>query len=153
MNETGLSKNKIIAELSKSAHGDLKEYIPLGRQAAIEHSEFFAHLIAWDRLKGAIRDSKIALPIVSLLAKNYPAEFVENSLAHLTLLNPREQLKALRFVLETRVPGHMTGISHVLGISLLEREKNWPRWERQMLQHRSVLKELFSLLHTKPRDQ
>ncbi len=153
MNESGLSKNKIIAELSKSAHGSLQEYVSVGKQAATEHGEFFAHLIAWDRLKGAIRDSKIALPIVSLLAPNYPAEFVENSLAALSLLNPREQLKALRFVLETRVPGHMTSITHTLGISLLEREKNWPKWERQMLQHRAVLKELFSLLHVKPRDQ
>ncbi len=153
MNETGLSKNKIIAELSKSAHGTLKEYVVIGKQAAEQHPEFFAHLIAWNRLKGSVRDSQVALPIVSLLAKAYPAEFVENSLAALSLLNPREQLKALRFVLETRVPGHMTGISHVLGISLLEREKNWPKWERQMLQHRAVLKELFSLLHTKPRDQ
>src|SRR6266550_4559470 len=144
MNESGLSKNKIIAELSKSAHGSLQEYVSVGKQAATEHGEFFAHLIAWDRLKGAIRDSKIALPIVSLLAPNYPAEFVENSLAALSLLNPREQLKALRFVLETRVPGHMTSITHTLGISLLEREKNWPKWERQMLQHRAVLKELFT---------
>ena len=130
----------------------LKEYIPVGKKAAVEQSEFFAHLISWNRTKGQVRDSKIALPLVSLMAPTLHPEFVENALAHLTQLGPREQLRGLRFVLENRIPGHMTSIMHVLGVSLLEREKNWPKWERVMLQHRSVLKELFALLHVKPQD-
>jgi hypothetical protein len=128
--ETGLTKNKIIAELSRSPHGKLAEYIPIGVAAAQQEAEFFAHLIAWDRVKGQVRDAKVALPIVSLMAPTYPAEFVENSLAHLAQLGPREMLKGLRFILETRIPGRMTSITHVLGVALREREKNWPRWER-----------------------
>ncbi len=150
--ESGLTRNLIISELTKSPHGDLKEYIPVGKKAAMEQSEFFAHLISWNRQKGAIRDSKIALPLVSLMAPTLHPEFVENALAHLTQLGPREQLRGLRFMLETRIPGRMTSIMHVLGVSLLEREKNWPKWERVMLQHRAVLKELFALLHIKPQD-
>lgn len=169
MNESGLSKNRIIAELSKSAHGELKAYLPVGKEAAAKHGEFFAHLIAWDRIKGAIRDAKVALPVVSFTAKNYPEEFQENSLAAISLLGPREMLKAYRFVEEIKsdlavgasrhskgtgnAKGIMTRLTNVLCISLLERERNWPRWERTMLQHRAVLKELFSLLRLKPRDQ
>jgi hypothetical protein len=168
--ETGLSRNSIIAELSKSTHGELKEYIPTGKAAAEQHGEFFAHLIAWNRIKGQVRDSQVALPVVSLMAKNFAPEFIENSLAHLTMLGPRELLKALRFALDNRkeLPlgnklfakhsgsdhrGILTRLTNVLAISLLEREKNWPRWERTMLQHRAVLKEMISLLHIKPCDQ
>lgn len=167
--ETGLTKNKIIAELSKSSHGELKEYLAVGKQAVKEQPEFFAHLIAWDRLKGQIRDAKVALPIVSLTARNYPEELVENSLAALTMLNPREMLAAFHFALEIRdqlalgasqhakgspdAKGVMTRFTHVLGMALLEREKNWPKWERTMLQHKAVLKCLFALLSVRPNDQ
>jgi hypothetical protein len=184
-NESGLSKNQIIAELTKSPHGALHEYIPTAKAAAEQHGEFFAHLISWNRVKGQVDDAKLALPAVSLFASGYPEEFVENSLAHLTMLNPRDMLKVLRFVLDLRagkaaviektttvrggkkqlqkkltyvaVPAmrlrSLTRFSDVLAISLLEREKNWPRWERTMLQHRRVLQELFGILHVKPNNQ
>src|SRR6266446_4323895 len=102
MIESGLSKNQIISELSKSTHGSLKEYVQVGKAAAEQHGEFFAHLISWNKIKGQVRDSQIALPIVSLTAKNYPDEFVENSFAHLTQLGPREVHKALHFALDIR---------------------------------------------------
>jgi hypothetical protein len=149
--EAGLTKNRIVTELSRSPHGELKEYIPLGRQAAAEHGEFFAHLIAWNRIKGQVRDAKIALPLVALLAPDYHPEFVENSLAHMILLGPREQLKALRFALDNKIPCRSV-VKRMLGTSLLQREKNWPKWERTMLQHRAVLRELFALLHARPND-
>jgi hypothetical protein len=180
--ETGLTRNRIIAELSKSTHGSLAEYLPVGVQAVKEQPQFFAHLIAWDHVKGQVRNAKVALPILSLAVKGYPEEFVENSLAHLMRLGPREMLQALQFALGLRdgqvveivkredAKGHvikekklrsvpvspqrsMGQLTRVLALSLLEREKNWPRWERTMLQHRAVLKELFALLHLKPRDQ
>lgn len=167
--ETGLTKNQVISELSRSPHGKLAEYIPIGKQAAQQHAEFFAHLIAWDRLKGQVRDAKVALPVVSLTVPGYPEELIENSFAALSLLGPREMLKALRFALEIRAQlalgpsktpkgsrdsrGVMTQFTTILGISLLDREKNWPKWERTMLQHREVVKELFSLLHVRPQDQ
>jgi len=159
--ETGLTKNQIVVELSKSSHGELKEYLPIGKAAAEQHAEFFAHLIAWNRIKGQVRDSQVALPVVSLTAKNFPDEFVENSLAALTLLGPRELLKAIHFAFDIRfggtkggpnAHGPMTRFKATLRTSLLEREKNWPRWERTMLQHRSVLMDMFALLHLRPHD-
>lgn len=153
MAESGLTKNAIVAELTRSPHGDLKEYIKVGKTAAEQQSEFFAHLISWNRTNGAIRDSKIALPIVSLMAPKLHPEFVENALAHLAQLGPREQLRGLRFVLEHRIHGRMTGIMHVLSVSILERERNWPKWERTMLQHRAVLKEMVALMRVKLADE
>lgn len=149
--ETGLNRNTIIAELSRSTHGDLKDYMPLGRQAANEQPEFFAHLIAWNQLKGQVRDSKVALPLIGLTSQKYAPEFIENSFAHLTLLNPRELLKAFHFMLDEKIPLRTTA-KKIMRTSLLQRERNWPKWERTMLQHRSVLRTLFSLLHLNPED-
>ena len=57
--EKGLTKQKILAELAKSPHGDLMEYVDIGRQAVSTEGKFFAHLIAWDRTHGQIRDSRL----------------------------------------------------------------------------------------------
>lgn len=143
--ESGLTKQRILAELSRSAHGELKEYLPIGKQAAKAESEFFAHLIAWDRAKGQVRDAKVALPIVALSVAGVPEEFIENALAHLTMLNPRELLKAYRFALEVKLPGRMRAMRRLIGSYLEEKQKNWPRFERTALQHRKVLKELYAL--------
>lgn len=152
MAEIGLSKNEIIAQLVRSAHGKLLEYVPLGKRATEEYPDFMAHLIAWDKTKGQIRDAKVALPIVTLMVPGLHEEFVDNALAHITLLGPREMLAGYRFALGTRVPGHMTAIRKVLCAKLTQNEKNWPKWERTMLQHRNTLRELFSLLHLKTPD-
>ena len=128
--ETGLTRQKIIGELSRSPHGELKEYLHIGQQAAKQEPEFFAHLIAWDRLKGQVRDSKVALPIVSLSVTGFPEELSENSLAHLSLLNPRQLLKAYRFALEVKCPGRMRALRRLISGYLADKEKNWPRFER-----------------------
>jgi len=146
--ETGLTKQKIISELSKSPHGKLDEYIVIGQQATRQEPEFFAHLIAWDRVKGQIRDAKVALPIVSLSLGTLPTDLAENSLAHLTLLNPRELLRAYRFALQIKVPGNMHTLRRLIAAYLSEKEENWPRFERLALQHRKVLKELYALTHS-----
>src|SRR5580765_6678620 len=112
--EAGLTKNQILSELSKSPHGKLSEYVPLGQKAAANEPEFMAHLIAWDRGHGQIRDAKSALPIVSLSVPGFPVELAENSLAHLGLLGPRELLKAFRFALELKLPGKMRSVRRVV---------------------------------------
>lgn len=146
--EGGLTKQKIIAELSKSPHGKLDEYIVVGQQATRQEPEFFAHLIAWDRVKGQIRDAKVALPIISLSLGTLPADLAENSLAHLTLLNPRELLRAYRFALQVKLPYGMRTLRRLIAAYLHDKEGNWPRFERTALQHRAVLKELYALTHT-----
>lgn len=148
--EKGLTKNQILSELSKSPHGVLKEYVTVGKQATTQDPEFMAHLIAWDRQKGQVRDAKVALPIVSLSVPTFDAELAENSLAHLALLGPRELVRAFRFALELRLPGKMRSVRRVVEHYLREREANWPKWERLAIQHKNTLKELYALAHVKP---
>lgn len=152
MAESGLSRNQIFVELAKSEHGDLKAYVPVGYAAAREHPDFLAHLLVWNKDKGQVRDTKVALPVIALMNQNLDEEFVDNALACLTLLNPREMLKAYRFVLETRPRERMTLIKRTLVSRFHLQEKNWPRWERTMLQHRETLRELFALLSYPPVD-
>jgi hypothetical protein len=149
--ESGITKNQIISQLSRSAHGKLSEYGDLVKQAAGQEPEFLAHLIAWDRQKGQIRDAKIALPVLSLTVPGLHPELAENSLAHIALLGPRELLRAYRFALETRPQGYMLRLKKLVAAYLKEKELQ-PRagWNEFALQHRATLKELYALTHTKP---
>ncbi len=152
--EASLTKNRIISELSKSPHGSLKEYIPICRQAATQEPEFLAHLIAWDALRGQVRDAKVALPLISLSVNSFSLldELADNSFAHLAKLNPRELLKAYRFGLELKLPTKMRRL-RLLVSSYLQQLESEGHWQRVALQHRRVLKELYALTHTKPSDR
>lgn len=148
--EKGLTKNQIIVELAKSSHGDLKSYVPITKQAAKEDPEFLAHLIAWNQLNGQIRDSKIALPVASFTVPNFDKEFGENSFAHLGLLDPRSLLAAWNFAKDTKIKGNNKKLRKLIEMYLRIRESN-PNWlEATVLQHRSSLRALYSLLHIKP---
>jgi hypothetical protein len=148
MAETGVSKNRLIAELSKSPHGALKEYLPIGKQAVQQEGEFLSHLIAWDRTHGQIRDSKVALPVIGL-AYEQDAELVDNALAHIALLGPRELARAYRFALEVRLPGKMRQLRRLVEDYLHQKEQD-KGWDHLAIQHRGTLKELYSLAHAKP---
>ncbi len=148
MAENGLTKQRIVAELSKSPHGALKEYLPIGVQAVKEEGNFFQHLVAWDRTHGQIRDSKVALPVVGLAYENDP-ELVDNSLAHIALLGPRELARAYRFALEIRLPGKMRELRRLVESYLHQKEED-KGWDHLAIQHRATLKELYALAHTKP---
>ena len=149
MESTSLTKNRIIAELTRSPHGSLKEYLPIGQQAATQEPEFFAHLIAWDASRGQVRDAKVALPVVSLTCASFPEELADNSYAHIAKLNPRELLKAYRFGLETKLPTRMRRLRALVSMYLSQLESTG-HWERVALQHRRVMKELYALTHSKP---
>lgn len=151
MIETGLTRNAILKELIRSPHGNLSDYVSVGRVAAREQPEFFAHLIAWDRIKGQIRDSKVALPVISLSEPTFAdPEFVDNSLAHMALLPPRELLRAVRFAMSVKCVGRMKAIRNLATRYLRSKEDNWSQWERTAVQHRRTMKELYALLHVKP---
>lgn len=150
--QTSLTKNRIISELSKSPHGSLKEYLPIGQLAASQEPEFLAHLIAWDSAKGQVRDAKTALPVVSLSVPTFPDQFAENSYAHLLALNPRELLKAYQFSLECKLPGRARRLRSFVSLYLHKTETN-PGWQHLALQHRGALKRLYALTHTKPGDR
>jgi hypothetical protein len=147
--ETGLTRNQILSELSKSPHGKLAEYEQLGRKAVVQDPDFFAHLIAWDRNKGDIRDAKVALPVISLTNPELPEELADNSLAHMAMLNPREFIRAYRFALEMHVHGRMR-VRRLTEQYLRDLESDRHEWNRSVVQHRRVMKELYSLSHIKP---
>lgn len=147
--ESGLTKNKILSELSKSPHGKLSEYLTVGQQAVKSEPEFFAHLISWDRTKGQIRDAKVALPVVSLSVP-FDTELAENSLAHIGMLGPRELLRAYHFAQEIKIPGNMRKLRRLIEAYLRQTESNYGKWQRIALQHRGTLKSLYGLLHIKP---
>ncbi len=151
MAETGLTKNQIFSQLSKSPHGNLKEYVPVATAAATEEPEFMAHLIAWDRLHGQIRDAKVALPVITLTVPPFPKELTDNSLAHLALLGPRELLQAFRFAGKDTFGDRskMWTMRRLVRTYLREKE-NSRNWDRLAIQHRAVLKDLYSLAHARP---
>lgn len=149
MNENAVTLNQLVAELSKSPHGALSEYIPAGLRGASQHSEFYAHLIAYNEKRGQIRDSKVALPVISLSCREYPEDFIANSLAHLALLSPRDLLRGFRFAMTIKTPGRMSAIKRMVSRYLKARERNWAWFERTALQHRASLRELYALTHTR----
>lgn len=155
MKETGITKNQIIAELTRSPHGKLAEYVSTGRPAAKQEPEFFAHLIAWNQIKGQIRDSRVALPIIQLqVVGSIDAEFRDSALAHLSLLDPRNLLRAYRFAMESRDltqdRRNVGQLDRMITRKLRTLESNWAKWERVAVQHRKSLKGLYALLRIKP---
>lgn len=98
--ERGVSKLAILTEATRSAHSALNEYVPVISQAARDESEFMAHMIPYLSDQGSIRDANIALPVITLSVPefNEPA-FVDNSLAHLAKLTPRELHVAYKFAM------------------------------------------------------
>lgn len=146
--EKAFNKQQVISELVRSPHGDLKEYLPVGRAAGESQPEFLAHLVAWNSRKGQIRDSKAALPVISLATTNDPA-FRENALAHLAALGPREFSRALAF--GRTVPGTPSRtLRRLVERYLREREAQRGFWDRTAVQHRQTLKTLYSQFHIKP---
>lgn len=147
--EAGLDRRTIIKELTRSPHGKLDDYLPVGRRAAQQDPEFYAHLTAWNNLAGQVRDAKVALPVVALTSPTLEPEFRENALAHLASQSPRELLKGVRFA-RPLTKGHGRAVRRMVERYLRVREANWSWWERTAIQHRAVLKELYALNHTKP---
>jgi hypothetical protein len=150
--EASISKNTLIQQLTRSAHGKLEEYVPAAQAGAHQDPMFFAHLIAWNQAKGEIRDSKVALPVVSLAARGYPAELIENSLAHLSVLDPRNFVRALDFARWMQSGQHQRNkvLRSLVGRYLREREQSFGLWERVVLQHRASMKTLYARFHIAP---
>ncbi len=149
MIEHGINKTSIIAALSKSTHGKLEEYLPL-KQAVEQEPEFMAHLVAWNFLNGQVRDSQTALPVITLSAPSFPGEYVENSLAHLAVLTPRDLEKAYRFAKQIKVPGRMKSVQRTVTQYLRQREAKFNRWQQTAVRHRAAMRSLYALVHVKP---
>lgn len=142
-------KNEIIVQLVRSPHGDLHSYAQVGVVAAKQEPEFLQHLIAWNQVKGQIRDSKVALPIISLTPGMHE-EFAENALAHLGLLDPKNLLRALKFSKDIKPEGFQRRIYRLVERYLRVREHNQKWFDGTAMQHRKSLHELYRYCHIKP---
>jgi hypothetical protein len=149
--ETALTKNQIIAVLTKSPHGDLAQYADTGSTAAREDADFFSHLIAWNYEKGSIRDAKVALPVLALTSPALAADvdLKSNALACLAKLDPRNLLRAVRFTMSQAVVGK-SAVYRMAESYLRQIESSPKRFEGAALQHRRALRELYAVLHIKP---
>ena len=147
--EQGLTKTRVIAELAKSPHGKLSEYVPTGMRAAAEDPDFFAHLVAWSAQKSEIRDARVALPVIALAAATERAE-LENAAAHVAALDPRLFLRAVEFA-RTLTIKRSRLYRRLVARYLAELETvNPARRQHVVLQHRKTLRRLYTLFHVKP---
>lgn len=164
--ETGLTLNQIIAELAKSPHGNLATYVPVAKRAIAEQGDFFAHLVAWNQRKGEIRDAKVALPVLAL--NDTDSARVDNALANLAMLDPRNLVRAVEFargvevtkdenkrIVRTKTKPKISAsrdkkLTAMVRRYLEYRERNFSKWERNALQHRESMKALYVLSRYKP---
>ncbi len=152
-----ISKNEIINELVKSRHGKYNDYVPLVMKAGKEEPEFLQKLMTWNLSHGEIRDSKVAMPIISLRTLNGDSnDLAENAIANLMTLDPRNLVKAYLFNKELVKEGMSIpcGRRRILQESIqryLEvREANPARWNGAVLQHRKSMKTLYAISHRQP---
>jgi hypothetical protein len=146
--ETGTTRNDILNRLTLSVHGDLNKYRSFTESACADDPEFLAHLIAWDYVNGTVKDTKVALPIITLGSRSFPLPLTENSLAHLCLHPPRELLKALRFAISYPLPSSRQKLLEKTIRRYLEFKESIPaKWMRMAVRHRRPLKELYVRTH------
>ncbi len=146
--ELGVTRAQILNRLNLSLHGKLAEYLPIIGEACKQDPEFLAHLIAWDFTNGQIKDTKLALPVITAAAREFPEELLENSLAHLAMGAPRDLLKALRFSIDLgTVARRQRQIEKTIRRYLTAKLAEPGKWNRLAARHRRSLKELHALTH------
>ncbi len=141
--ELSVDKKALVAATLKSPHGKL----------AVHDPDFFGHLLAYVHVKGQVRDAKVALPIIALVAFTFKSigvdpglssvsDLGENALAHLADLRPREFLRALEFAKDIHAPIRL--LRRLTERYLIDLEKDRREWDRTALQHRRTLKALYA---------
>lgn len=157
MAEQLIDKKAVIAQLVRSPHGKLIDYAPVARTVARQDPEFYGHLVAWNHQKGSIRDAKVALPVL-MLAAPYNIQLspedhlalVENALAHLADLKPKQFLQATEFAREVKAPTRL--VRRLVTRYLRDLEADRRAWERTALQHREFMRTLYGRWHVQPGD-
>lgn len=147
MSEISVDKKALLSQILKSPHGKLVEYLPVCLKAAAQDPDFFAHLVAYNHVKGQVRDAKVALPIIALLAERAVANgtmlpYAENALAHLADLRPREFYRALEFAKDIKAPIRL--LRRLTERYLRDLETDRAAWNRAALQHRRTLHRLYA---------
>jgi len=154
--ETGITATQIVNEMNRIAHGKYEEYVPVIKQACAEKPELVAHAIGYNTLKGQVRDSQIALPVITLTVPSFPEELLENSLAHLARMSPFMLLKACKFAKSMRPPvqwvyrvGDVAG--QVYEGTVKDAKKQWgAQWQKTIQDiplGRANVNRLESLIH------
>ena len=157
MEKREYDRKQFISTLTKIGHGDLNAYLRDGMLAADSEPEFFAHFIAWNEIKGRVRDSKVAYPVIALRSvSKTERDLAENAVAHLMKLSPRDLVRAYDFSKKLTNEGRpiKAGFRRMLEQGLRDylqaREDHFRWWERTVLQHRDSMKRLYRLSHKRP---
>lgn len=144
------TRASLLNSLNLSLHGDFAKYTPIVSDFCRTDAEFVAHLIAWDFTNGQIKDTKTALPVITLGSRDFPDELVDNSLAHLALQPPRELLKALKFSIASSTPARrQKQLEKMIRRYLASKESQAGKWIHLAVRHRRSLKSLYALTHYK----
>jgi hypothetical protein len=148
MSELGVTRTEILNKLNLSLHGKLEGYRDVIGAACKQDPEFLAHLIAWDFINGQIKDTKIALPVITLASKEFPDELTENSLAHLAMASPRDMAKALEFSIASGATARrQRAVEKTIRRYLMFRQGEPGKWSRLAARHRRALKTLYAKTH------
>lgn len=150
-------KREIFNQLIKSTHGNLMNYERIVNNIATNDIEFLSHLMCWNLIKGEIRDSKVAIPVLTLRhLKKDDQELAENAIANLMSLDPKNFLKAYNFnktlsANKKTIPaGYRKMLQEGLIKYLVARQENMGWWINTAVHHRKSLKALYTISHIKP---
>lgn len=148
--QNGTTRADIINKLNLSVHGDLASYQGVIGEACKKDPEFLAHLIAFDFTNGQIKDTKIALPVITLASNDFPDGLVENSLAHIAMQDPRSIARALKFSIDIGAPARRQRIFEKAIRQYLTYKEQVPgKWMRLAARHRRSLRTLYAKTHAK----
>lgn len=160
MEQREYDRKQFISTLMKIGHGKLDAYIKDGLLASEAEPELFAHFIAWNEIKGKVRDSKVAYPVIALRSvSKSDRDLAENAVAHLMKLSPRDLVRAYDFNKQLTGEGRAikSGYRRMLEQGLrdyLQAREDHPKWwERTTLQHRESMKRLYRISHKRPSDR
>jgi hypothetical protein len=145
LEDLGLTPNKAVEMLCRTPHGELQSYLQQGERIAQAEGEFFAHLIAWNQLKGTVRDAKLGLPLTALAFSS--PEWHANALAHLLEQPPRDFARAV----ELRHPRVNRRLLRRLAIHYVRQRESHQRWlDSSIVSQRKAMKRLYAFWHIKP---
>lgn len=155
--QTNYDRKQFLSTLMKIEHGKLEGFLKEGLLASQVEPELFAHFIAWNQIKGKVRDSKVAYPVIGLRSvKREDRDLAENAVAHLMLLSPRDLVRAYDFNKQLTAMGHTINaqyrklLEHGMNTYLQVRETNQKMWDRTVLVHRESMKRLYRITHRSP---
>lgn len=157
MENRDYERRKFISTLMKIEHGKLEGFVNDGLLASKSEPELFAHFISWNEIKGKVRDSKVAYPVIALrsIGKS-DRDLAENAVSHLMKLSPRDLVRGYKFSREmTQKPTSFSWelFENAAKLYLRKREENQKWWDKTVLTHRRSVRDLYRIFRVKPSDR